>query len=357
MILALRRWTSVSLACAALLIGLHARALANGTTSRFDVRDQAVVVIWAQAHGAVEVKTWDRPSVQVESDDQNLQISRRALEYGTPENPLGVTIPVANIRVQDAFGMPLGAILPSEDFPFAADMRLGVHDTIRLSAAPNSHTVVTIPLSSALVATRIVGSGRVSISNVRGGTIIALQDAGRTTLTNVQSETYVQNLGGHVIATDSNFPRLRIRGNAVAVLMQRCRVKQIEATTYSGPIIFDDGSFDGGLARFESTTGSIAIGTSANVTFAGRTLEGHVGGLGEHRFHFDRRTENDATATVGSNGPLVSAVTTRGDVLFFEGAIGAKKTIATQWEQVLATFQVRPTPAPPNSTIGAQRAP
>lgn len=315
---------------------------ASAASSTFDVTDQAVVQIWARKDSDVAVHTWDRSAIMVETDDENAGFVRRPLAFGTPQNPMSVTIPVATIRVREASGAIGSATLPSEDFPYAADMRAGNHDLIRITSAEGSHTTVTIPATAAIVDVRIFGAGNIAIANVHGGTLFVTSGSGRTAFDNVSGSAFVQTLNGRFSAVDSSFDRLRVRGNTVGMLFERCRAKQIEATTFSGPIIFDNGTFDGGLARFESTTGSIAIGTAGSAQLAGRSQDGRVLGIWEHRTVMEQRAENDALATVGGGGSLVNAVTVQGNVLLYDGSLATKRGLPPEWLRIANVLRSPP---------------
>src|SRR5262249_24090886 len=161
------------------------------------------------------------------------------------------TIPVTAIRVHDASGTRPIATLQPEDFPYASDMRTGPHEVVRVSTGESSHTTVTVPANAAIVDARMFGAGMLSVVSYHAGTLVVLAGGGRVNLDGVQAATFVQQLNGRFSAVDSTFERLRARGNTTAMLFERCRSKQIEVTSYSGPIVYDNGTFDPGLARFQ----------------------------------------------------------------------------------------------------------
>lgn len=341
-----RRW-AVGVVSAAIAF-LAATTVAAAATT-IDVGDQPVVQVWARGASEVTVHTWDRESVQIDSDDDQAQLTRRNVDFGTPQNPLSVTIPVTMIRVREPDGTPGTATLPPEDFPYAATMRPGNHDVVRFFARAGSHTVVTVPANTAILDARVLGAGTLAIDNFHGGTLFALGGGGRTTIANVQAAAFIQQLNGHLVVLDSTFERLRARGNTAGMLFERCRAKQIEVTTYSGPIVYDNGTFDQGLARFQSTDGPVAIGVGfgAGAQIAARTQTGQVFGMWDRRATFDQRAAGDATAVVGNGGPVVNAASGRGNIFVYDGTLASRREVPPEWRAIRAAFRNGGPAAPP----------
>jgi hypothetical protein len=343
------RWAGAARRCAAGAAFLACIAFASTTaragTSTIEVGDQAVVQVSARNGSDVAVRTWERPAVQVETDDEGIQIARRAETFGTVQNPMSAAIPVTTIRVPDASGVPGSATLPPEDFPYAANMRTGVHDVVRINAGIGTRTTVTVPAGAAIVVTRILGAGNLTVSNYQRGTLFIFQNAGRARLENIGAATFAQVLNGRLIALDSSFDRVRARGNTTAMIFERCRAKQIEVTTHGGPIVYDDGAFDQGLARFESTDGLIAIGLAGSASVSGRTQTGRVLAMFDRVPHFDQRSEGEATAVIGNGGAIVNAVTGHGNIFLYDGALTARRVVPPQW-RALHTALLRQSSAP-----------
>lgn len=347
---AARRWAAGAVF---LLAFFGAAAGARAASSTLDVGDQAVVQVWARGRSDVTIRTWDRPSVQIESADDQSQVTRRSVAFGTPQNPMSATIPVTTVRVRDAQGTMTTASLPPEDFPYAPDMRAGNHDVVRVSAPAGSTLTVTVPATTAILDARILGSGRLSIANYRGGTLFVLSGGGRTNLENVQTAAFVQALNGRFTAVDSSFDRLRARGNTIAMIFERCHAKQIEVTTISGPIVYDNGTFDGGLARFDSVSGGVAVGLAGPAQVAARSQSGRVLGLWDRRPQIDQGSESEATATVGTGGPLVTAVSARGNVFLYDGSLASRREVPLAWRQLHNAFSAnRPVRAAPLRRFG-----
>lgn len=329
------RWGGAARRCAAGAAFLAFIALlpaaARAGTSTIEVGDQTVVQVSARNGSDLAVRTWERPAVQIETDDEQIQVARRSEAFGTVQNPMSAAIPVTTIRVPDPSGVPGTATLPPEDFPYAPDMRTGMHDVVRINAGESTRTTVTVPAGAAIVVARILGAGNLSVSNYQRGTLFIFQNGGRAQLENIGAATFAQVLNGRLIALDSSFDRLRARGNTAAMLFERCRAKQIEVTTHGGPIVYDNGTFDPGLARFTSTNGLIAIGVAGNAAVSGRTQAGRVLAMFDRVPHFEQRTEGEATATVGSGGAVVNAVTGRGNIFLYDGALTARRVVPPEW--------------------------
>ena len=339
-----RRHAAASLA---LLIGFLHPAAARAASSSFTVGDQGVVRVIAGNQATVSIRAWDRPTVEVDTDDENVGVLRRTVAFGTPQNPLSVSIPLANIVVRDPLtGTTRPGTLPPEEFPYASDFRAGPHDVLRIDAAAGSHVTVMVPPSTAILETGIRGSGVVSVDDYHGGTLFVRAGGGNAQLTDVTSAAFVEVRNGTVDVRDSSFDRLRARGNTVAFLFEHTRARQIEVTTVSGPIVYDDGTFDPGLARFESTTGSIAIGVATNAQIEARSSDGRVYGLWDRRPPIDQRGDNAASATVNGGGPVVNAVTVHGNIYLYDGSLSTRRVLPPEWQPILNALRPRDFQAP-----------
>jgi hypothetical protein len=342
-----RRRAAASLA---LLIGFLHPAVARAASSSFTVGDQAVVRVIAGNQSTVSIRAWDRPTVEVDTDDENVQVLRRTVAFGTPQNPLSVSIPLAHIVVRDPLTGTTGpGTLPPEEFPYASDFRAGPHDVLRIDAAAGSHVTVMIPPSTAILETGIRGSGVLSVDDYHGGTLFVRAGGGSARLDDVTSAAFIEVRNGVVDVRDSSFDRLRARGNTVAFLFDHTRARQIEVTTVSGPIVDDDGTFDPGLARFESSTGSIAIGIASNAQIEARSNDGRVYGLWDKRPPIDQRGEGAASATVEGGGPVVNAVTAHGNVYLYDGSLSTRRVVPPEWQPVVNALRRPELPSAPGA--------
>src|SRR6202011_2379392 len=101
--------------------------------------------------------------------------------------------------------------------------------------------------------------------------------------------------------------------------------------------------FDPGLARFESQNGNIALGVNGAANVTGRSQDGHVYTLFDRRGGsiVDQRSDGEATATVGGGGPLVNAISGRGNVFLYDGTLQSRRAAGAQWKAVHEVFAGR----------------
>ncbi len=347
------RWFAAGLAA---LLLCAAAAPAAAATASFDVGDQAWVQISVRGKGnEVAVRTWDRPTVQIDSGEDMPTIERRSIVAGTPQYPVSALIPPFPWVQRAADQTTAQGVFPPEDFPLAG-LRAGPHDLIKVSADEGARLVVTVPASSGLLRVQ-VGGGTTTVDGYRGGNLFVIQGAGRVQLNGVATTAFAQMNNGLLAATDSAFGRLRVRTITTHLVFEHCRAKQIEASTISGSIVYDGGTFDPGLARFESQSGNIALGTAGAAQLTGRSGDGRVFVLAERGSATDQRRDGDASLSVGSNGPLVNAISSHGNVYLYEGTLRSRRNLAPEWRGVhqLFTARRRATPPPPPRADGVRR--
>jgi hypothetical protein len=312
----------------------------------YDVGDGAVVQVIART-ASIAIRTWNRSSVRMEWTDGAAFVPSRSRQ----EARRSYLITSVSVQEERAPGEPaVTALLLPEDFP-VPKVAPGKHDVVRIAQlsvpaqigrpAPPADLTVTIPETTGLVNIRS-GRGTVTLTDYHG-TTVAAAGRGRVNFNNVSGDAFVQPLNGDFYALDSTFDRLRIRSNRGDEVFDACRVKQIDATTLSGNIIFDNGIFDSGLARFESVRGSIAIGVNGGAQLGAHTQDGQVLTalpaappapvlLG--------RSDADAVEVAGDGGPLVNAFTTHGNVLLYDGSLADRHPddLSPPWRQMFGLF-------------------
>ncbi|HEX3549195.1 MAG TPA: hypothetical protein VHT53_02400 [Candidatus Elarobacter sp.] len=331
------RWIAAGLVL--LLAVLVGRSPSVGAgTSSLDVGDQAVVnlIVRGRAND-VAVRVWDRPSVQVEYSDENVSVEHRVTAFALSRG-LVLQIPPQLVPERGPDGMPIGATaLPPEEFPYAS-FRPGRHDVVAIDAPQGSHLTVTVPATTGILAVR-VGGGRTTIENYHGANLVVIQNQGRVQLTGSTTTAFVQMNYGAFYAADDTFERIRVRGVAAHDVFERCRSKEIDTTSVTGAIVYDGGAFDPGLARFETATGQIALGVTSGAQLTGRTAEGHVYTLFDRRgTPVEQHGDGDTTAIVGGGGPLVSAISQRGNVYLYDGSLVGRRITSPEWRQLHALF-------------------
>jgi hypothetical protein len=304
---------------------------ACAATTSYDVSGQAVVQVIGHT-GSIVIRTWNRDTVQIDWPDGAAFVASKTAQ-ATRSSFL---IPTVGVEEERGPGGTVSTTLLPEDFPVPR-LAPGMHDVVRVEqirplepGKPASPAPITlmIPESTGLVNVR-TERGAVSLSDYRG-TTIAADRRGRMTFSGVSGDAFVQPLNGSFYAIDSTFDRLRIRSNRADLVFDACRVKQIEATTLTGNIVFDNGVFDPGLARFESDRGSIALGVNGGAQVGAHTFDGQVltalrVGPTDAPPPLIGRDENDTVRVVGNGGPLVSTSTNHGDILLFDGSLAERR--------------------------------
>ncbi|MEO7040090.1 MAG: hypothetical protein ABI186_08695 [Candidatus Elarobacter sp.] len=324
-------------------------------TSSFDVGDQAIVFVQARgARNEVTVRSWDRSTVQIESADDTPQVDRNVTVLGAL--PVVVPVPPMAWLQHDAGGLVTGGgMMPPEDFPYTS-FRPGAHDTIRITAQPGAHLTVTVPATTGILQVR-VGAGVTSIDGYHGGNLFVVQNAGRVQLSNTSTTAFAQMGNGVLYAADDTFDRIRVRANAAHIVFEHCRSKQIETSTVSGSIVYDGGTFDPGLARFESQTGNVALGVASPAQLTGRTQDGRVYTQFVRRAAaIDSRDDGDTTATIGGGGgALVNAISERGNVFLYDGTLATHRATPVEWRPVRRMFTAARHARPPQSSATPRR--
>ncbi|HYW55289.1 MAG TPA: hypothetical protein VE826_15050 [Dongiaceae bacterium] len=338
------RWIAAGLGVLVLSLAAGPVPAVAGSSS-LDVGDQAVVNVIVRGRGNdVTVRVWDRPSVQVDyADEAQPALDKRTLPFGTLRYPLAAQIPPQLYTLRSGEGIGAGTMAP-EEFPFAG-FRPGPHDVVRIEAPEGSRLVVTVPAGTGILRLGI-GGGQTSVEGYRGANLFVIQGSGRVQVTGATTTAFVQMHSGAFYAADSTFDRVRVRGIAAHAVFERCRSKQIEATSVTGTIFYDGGSFDPGLARFESQTGSIALGVTSGAQLSGRSSEGHVYTLFDRRgtASVDQRGDGEAVATVGGGGALVNAISGRGNVYFYDGSLLSRRATTGEWRQLHQLFAAQRRP-------------
>jgi hypothetical protein len=289
-------------------------ALAAMTVARADVTTvpaSANPVVWvALKAGSITVHTWDRTDVAIDADP-----GVQTRHFNGPD--LGSRIPPQVTMWSHSVETPDGTFtLPAETFvlPPMQD----VHDAIMVRGIGN--VTITVPSHAALV-TANVGRGDVAIDNYRNGVFITHVGTGSVRLENVAGTGAVQVVNGPIFARNSDFSRIRARTLRGNIVFEHCNSKQIEATSVVGSVFYDNGTFEPGLARFESERGNVGLGVaSGSVQINAHSETGAVhSGFGNDV----RLTRNGAgtQAVVGSGGPVVTATSNGGAVLLYRGAL------------------------------------
>ena len=311
----------------ALVVSVSTGAALAEQPTTVDVSDHPIVLI--QHTEPIWISTWDREQIAIDAGGDAPNVERRPgrlAPNGTA--PYSVPIPAQTIEAPNGQSITLGP----ENFP--VQIPPGQHDTIRIQVPPQVTTVM-IPADTSVLS--INGFAATQIENYHGQ-LIAQQRAGPLVLRNVSGDAFVQNLQGQIFVADSSFNRLRTRTAVSNMVFQRCNVRQIEATSTRGSILYNNGSFQPGLARFETVTGHVALGVNGPASVA---VKGPPGQIFQN---FDQPTPfvdrgGEANARIEGGGPLVNVVTRQGRVYLYDGSILNKRALPQHWNQIRAPLQ------------------
>lgn len=290
-----------------------------------------------QLSGNVTVRTWNREAVQV--DGQGVEVRRTTATVREAQSML----PVLAGRTDGAHG-PI--VLPEETFAVST-LAPGEHDVITVHG-PYSKTLIFVPQDAGLVSV-VMGSGSVIIRGYRGGTFVTRVRNGAARLINVSGDGFVQVMRGPIIARHSSFQRLRARSGTGDIAFERCDARQIEVSSIEGSILYDDGTFQPGLARFESQAGNVAIGVNGASQLGARANSGHVYTMFDRNAQVDNK-DSRANVTVAGGGPLVNISSANANVYLYDGALGVRGRVPPEWDSVAASLRrnlQRPLGLPP----------
>ncbi|MBC5799569.1 MAG: hypothetical protein GIX03_11185 [Candidatus Eremiobacteraeota bacterium] len=293
--------------------------------------------------GDVTIRTWDRPAVAVDGDP-SLLVTRRVVRPRGEDR--SVLIP--GVEGQTARGLEQ---LPPEGF-VVSSIPPGPRDLVVVrSTSPSDVGPVTvhIPADSVFVYAH-AARGNLDVHDYKAGTLIGFVGRGRLTLDDVGGTVFAQTNHGALLANDSNFERIRARSLMANMAFERCSARQIEASSVGGSIVYDGGSFRPGLARFESSTGNVAIGTAGAAQLTARTA---AGGRVFTNFTNGARVDahDDAAAVaVGNGGPVVTATSGSGNVYLYDGSLRARSSLPPPWRAATRTLD-----RPQQRALQAQR--
>jgi hypothetical protein len=290
------------------LLSCLALAAPAGADEQFDVGPAPVLNVNV-SRGQVTIQTWDRPQILIESENSpNVRhLTSAEVDPGIPKQ-----MQMSAHRIATEHGP---VTLPAESFVLP-DLPGGQHDAI--VARGSGNMIILIPRGTALIIAHL-RAGRLSINNYHGVFITHVRQA-EISLNNVSGTGFVESLRGRVVATNSTFDRLRVRTATGNMLFQGCTSQQIQATSTYGSIVYDDGNFEAGLARFESEHGNVALGVRGNAQIGAHSGAGHV----VSSFADDAQVRGDPTtkqATVGNGGPVVTATSRNGTVYLYNGSM------------------------------------
>jgi hypothetical protein len=285
--------------------------------------------------GTLTVKTWDNPQVQV-STDGRVDVRHVDAANTDPRIPRQYTAWSQTVATDHG-----DVRLPEESFVLP-QLSGSSHDEV--VARGQGNTTVMIPRGTALV-TAHVGNGQLNLNDYHGVFITHVGDGG-ISLNHVDGSGYVESLRGQVNASYSSFDRLRVRTATGNMLFRGCTSRQIEATSNYGSIVYDNGKFQPGLARFESEHGNVALGVRGGAQIGAQSGSGHIVSNFRNNAATGQRAPNTAQETVRGGGPVVTAVSKNGSVYLYNGSVRNHPLVQSQLRatQALPSEPVRAAP-------------
>ncbi len=267
--------------------------------------------------GTLNVKTWDRPQVQVTTNGR-VDVRHVNAAQTDPRIPRQYTVWSQTVPTEHG-----NVSMPEESFVLPR-LAGSSHDAVVARGAGD--TTVMIPRGTALV-TADVGTGGFNLRNYQGAFIAHVADGG-VSLNRVNGSGYVEALRGQVNASNSTFDRLRARTATGNMTFRGCTSHQIEASSNYGSILYDNGRFQPGLAHFESVHGNVALGVRGGAQIGARSGSGHI--VSSFPNGAQLRGRRSAQATVRGGGPLVTAVSKQGTVYIYNGSMRAHPRVQSE---------------------------
>ena len=294
------------------------RFAARADATRLEAGSSPVFFVQLE-QGSISVRTWNQPGVEI-SSDQNVQIRHM------PAQTVSEHLPSEIIFWSQRIHTPSGDLALAPEPFVLPQLTDAPHDGIIVRGAGNVN--LTVPAGTALIVGN-VRRGSVSIEGYKNGIFVAHVGAGVVTLDNVSGTGAVQVNNGPILATNSDFSRFRVRTGRGNMRFENCNATQIEATSLTGSIMYDNSRFQPGLARFETERGDVILGvTGGGVQIGAHSSAGKIYGEG-----VTHRGATDQQATIGRGGPVVTATSTTGSVIFYSGALRNHPELARRFAQ------------------------
>jgi DUF4097 and DUF4098 domain-containing protein YvlB len=247
-----------------------APAPARAEVQTVDVGPSPIVRVVLKS-GSVNIHAWDRHTVEID-DASGVTVRRFAVQSTEAQS----SIPILAGRAASTNG-PVQ--LPAETFAVSS-LQPGPHYVVS-ARGDDANLTVNVPATASLVTVQL-GRGNVTVQDYRQGTFVARVRNGSVHLENAGGDGFVQVMQGPITAHASSFDRLRARSGTGDIVFDGCHAKQIEVTSVGGSIVYDGGSFEPGLARFETRDGNVAVGVNGGTELGGHSSSGRVYTMFEH---------------------------------------------------------------------------
>ncbi len=307
--------------------GAAANAPARADVNVLDDTPAPVVRVNVRA-GDVTIRTWDREAVQIDADP-SIVVERKP--FRAPASLGSLPIAASGRLGSDTF-LPAESFVPGPVPPGPRDSIL-IRSDADTVAGP---VIVTIPSDAPLVFA-IARGGTLHVEGYRAGTLVAYTTYGRLSIADSGGTVFAQSGRGAIVVDDSNFDRIRARSLQGNITFERCVVHQIETTAVGGSIVFDGGSFEPGLAHFESTRGDVAVGSEAGAEITAHSTTGRAYSSFLNHASVEER-EGASHVTIGGGGPVVTAGSESGNVYLYDGSL-RNRSLPPPWHAPMETLE------------------
>jgi Putative adhesin len=331
------RWAALALFVSLCFLQLAGAARADET---YAVGPSPIVRVFLTG-GRLTVQQSDSPQVSIASTGT---LDIRHLNPGAPGAQLPAGIAIAPQVATTAKGV---MTMVRENFVLPS-LPPGPHDAVVVRG--QGDTTVTVPRGTALVFAHD-RDGHITIANYHG-TFVAHSRTGSIDLQNVSGTGFAQSVTGTITADNSSFTRLRARTAVGDMLFRGCTSNQIEASSTYGSIVYDNGQFEPGLARFESQYGNVGVGVqnqSGGVQIGAHSGSGHIVS------NYSDGTQvsgspGDTEAVVRGGGPVVTTSSQNGSVYLYNGTMATHPAVQQDLQQTNGVFPaLRPVIASPRN--------
>lgn len=288
----------------------------------------APVVRVMMRSGTLTIRTWNRSDVQVSSAQPALA---RSFRPEAVARALSGNIPIFATSV---FSPDAQITLPQEEFalsPLSGDPHEGV-----FVQALDADMTVMVPAGTALLLAN-VQRGAIAVQDYRNGNFILLLHNGPMRLSNVGGAGYAQVARGPLMVRDSTLDRIRARTAIGNIIFENCVSRQIQVSSFNGTIVYDNGSFQPGLARFESENGSVALGIRDGAQIGAHSSVGRIYSI----LNGASVRAGQTDARLGSGSAIVTASTSHGAVFLYSGSLRAQRRLPAEWRPLAARLGPR----------------
>ena len=334
-----RRWLRTFLAVPGLVVALaHAPAAAqgalNGPTQSIAVGNGVVVRVDLRSANRLTIQTSARHFVNIQGAGT---LAAQHYDPAQVRTALRPQIDIFAATVQS----PMGRITLLPESFVLSSLRGGPHDGVQIRGEDAGDVTLTVPSSTALLIAHL-GRGHMILRNYRNGIFITRVHNGSLVLSNDGGAGFAEVARGFVFAQHSSFERLRARTAVGDVLFERCNARQIEVTSVLGNIVYDNGSFESGLARFESLYGNVALGIAAGgVQIGAHSSTGRIYSRLDGRARISGSGE-DVQAQVNGGGPVVTASSGAGAIYLYGGSMRGQRSMGNGWGGMRSIVVRRP---------------